>query len=116
MRHCLGGGVGKVRQQRESEVRIGVGQVVQLQSLQSAAELPARASIDGMTTNVACSTEIPFLTSSLGSTRGGKNKVNTWLTMPTATSENGSSTTDGEHWNPPRECQAPQRKRDHECR
>ena len=33
------------------------------------------------------------LTSSLGSTRGGRNKVNTWLTMPTASSERGSSKT-----------------------
>ena len=61
-----------------------------------------------MATNVASSVEIPALTLSLARTRGCRNSVSTWLTMPTASSENGSNNTaasttiDHERGKPPR--------------
>ena len=46
----------------------------------------ARTSIAGMTTNVAQSSGMPSLKSSLGRTRGGSSRVSRWLTSPTASS------------------------------
>ena len=83
------------------EARVGVGEVVGLQPFDQHRALAGRMSIAGITMKVACSAGIPSLKSSFGSTLGGRNRVSSWFTSPTASSDSGSSKTTARSGDPP---------------
>ena len=105
---CSVGGVGEVGQQGEAQLRVGIGEVVDLQPLdERRRRRPRLVSSVGMTTNVAQSAGMPSLKSSFGSVFGGTTMVTRWLTSPTASSDAGSTPDDDRqtiHQAPARRC------------
>ena len=79
-------GVGEVGQEGEAKMRIGIGEIGDLEPFQQDRRAIGRTSMLGTTTNVVQSAGIPALKSSLASFLGGIRIVTRWLTIPTAIS------------------------------